>query len=262
MINLNQEIKYSHLGQSGFKILLNELTIYIDPYLSNSVERLEGVNLKRQTPIYIQPNQINDADYVFITHIHLDHCDLDTILPLSIVSKSCKFIAPNIVCKYLSANGIDVKRLICADDNWISLTTDIRVRSVPAAHPEITYDQDGLMESVGYIFQSSGKNMIYHSGDTFLVDELVNELSKYIPISIVMLPVNEHNYFKEKLGIIGNMTLREAFGLAELLKADSFVPMHWDMFKVNSLFEDEIKTCYNNLKLPFKLKMDLITHNL
>jgi L-ascorbate metabolism protein UlaG (beta-lactamase superfamily) len=51
MINSNQKLEFYHLGQSGFKILLNELTIYIDPYLSNSVERIEGINLKRQTPI-------------------------------------------------------------------------------------------------------------------------------------------------------------------------------------------------------------------
>jgi L-ascorbate metabolism protein UlaG (beta-lactamase superfamily) len=54
------------------------------------------------------------------------------------------------------------------------------------------------------------------------------------------------------------MSLREAFGFAEFLKASSFVPMHWDMFKDNSMFEEEIKICYNNLKLPFKLNMDLI----
>jgi len=258
MINSNQKLEFYHLGQSGFKILLNELTIYIDPYLSNSVERIEGINLKRQTPIFIQPNQINDADYVLITHIHLDHCDLDTIIPLSISSKHCKFIAPNLVCKYLNERGIDINRLICTSETWINLTTEHRVHPVPAAHPKITYDQEGLIENVGYVFQSSGENLIYHSGDTFLVDELVNELKKFIPIKIVMLPVNEHNYFKEKLGIIGNMSLREAFGFAELLKASSFVPMHWDMFKDNSMFEEEIKICYNNLKLPFKLNMDLI----
>jgi L-ascorbate 6-phosphate lactonase len=249
-------VEYMHLGQSGFRFKINELIVYIDPYLSDSIERIEGSRLKRQVPIEIQPNKIDDANYVLITHIHLDHCDLDTLIPLSVASPLCKFIAPNIVCNYLSEMGFPKDRLICAVDSWISIGTGIRVHATPAAHPVIAYDYAGFMECVGYIIEVLGKNLIYHSGDTFLVDELVTALNKFTPIDVVMLPINEHNYFKEKLGILGNMSLREAFGLAQLLNVSRMVPMHWDLFKDNSLSADEIMLYYKYLQPSFDLSME------
>lgn len=249
-------IKYDFLGQSSIKFQIFDLVIYIDPYLSNSVEKLEGEAFKRQVPIYLQPDQIQDANFVLITHIHLDHCDLDTLIPIYLTSKSCKFIAPNIVCNYLIINGFDKNRLVCINNESLSLGNNIRIHPIPAAHPCVKYDKDGFIECVGYIFEICNKNLIYHSGDTFLCDEIINELNKFIPIKMVLLPVNEHNYFKEKEGIIGNMSLREAFGFAKLLKAERFKPIHWDMFKNNSISAEEIKICYSSLDLPFELDMN------
>ena len=120
-------VGYMHLGQSGFRFKINELIVYIDPYLSDSIERIEGSRLKRQVPIKIQPNKIDDANYVLITHIHLDHCDLDTLIPLSVASPLCKFIAPNIVCNYLSEMGFSKDRLISASDSWIRIESNIRI---------------------------------------------------------------------------------------------------------------------------------------
>ena len=187
-----------HLGQSGFRFKVNGLIIYIDPYFSDSIERIDGSHLKRQVPIKLRPNDINDADYVLITHIHLDHCDLDTLIPLAAASPLCKFIAPNVVCTYLSEMGLDHDKLISALDSWISIGDAIRIHPTPAAHPEIVYDNEGFMECVGYVFVVLGKNLIYHSGGTFLVHDLVTVLEKFTPNNVVMLPVKEHNYFKEK----------------------------------------------------------------
>lgn len=249
-------VEYTRLGQSGFRFIINNLIVYIDPYLSDSIERIEGGHLKRQVPIKIRPNGINDASYVLITHIHLDHCDLETLVPISLASPLCKFIAPNIVCSYLLEMGFSKDRLICAVDSWISIESNIRVHATPAAHPVITYDKAGFMEYVGYVIEISGKNLIYHSGDTFLVDELVTALNKFTPIEVAMLPVNEHNFFKEKIGILGNMSLREAFGFAQLLNVSRMVPMHWDLFKDNSLSADEIMLCYKHMKPSFTLNME------
>ena len=246
-------MEFLRLGQSGFKFKINDLVIYIDPYLSDSVEKIEGSRLKRQVPIKIRPKDIVDANYVLISHLHLDHCDLDTLVPLSESSPFCKFIAPNVVCKYLIDLGFSKERLIIAMDSWIGIDGNIRIHPTPAAHPIISYDNEGFMECVGYVIEVMGKNLIYHSGDTFLVDDIVLALNKFGPIELAMLPVNEHNYFKEKQGILGNMSLREAFGFAELIKVSRMVPMHWDMFMDNSLSVEEILLYYNIARPSFDL---------
>jgi L-ascorbate metabolism protein UlaG (beta-lactamase superfamily) len=73
------------------------------------------------------------------------------------------------------------------------------------------------------------------------------------PIDTALLPVNEDNYFRRRRGIVGNMTIREAFGLAAELGIRSVVPVHWDMFAVNSASPDEIKAVYKADAWPFEL---------
>ncbi|MNL04093.1 hypothetical protein D3C87_1246520 [compost metagenome] len=72
-------------------------------------------------------------------------------------------------------------------------------------------------------------------------------------IDVAILPVNERNFFKERQGIIGNMSIREAFGLAEEIGAKHVLPMHWDMFAPNSVFEEEIRLVYELLNPPFEM---------
>jgi L-ascorbate metabolism protein UlaG (beta-lactamase superfamily) len=81
----------------------------------------------------------------------------------------------------------------------------------------------------------------------------VKNLSNFALIKIAILPVNEHNYFKENLGILGNMGIRDAFYFAKILQCEELIPMHWDMFKCNSVFKEQISLLYDLLKPKFKL---------
>src|SRR5688500_12251421 len=82
------------LGQSGFRLQFGSLVVYIDPYLTDSVARLDGQDLTRLSPPPLDPATITDANYVFTTHAHRDHCDPDTILPLTAASPSARVVAP------------------------------------------------------------------------------------------------------------------------------------------------------------------------
>ena len=89
--------------------------------------------------------------------------------------------------------------------------------------------------------------------DVFLVKPLIDFLEQFIPVDIAILPVNEHNYFRESMGIIGNMGIRDAFGLAELLKVKKLLPVHWDMFHPNAVYKEEIELLYHLLAPPFEM---------
>jgi glycosyltransferase involved in cell wall biosynthesis len=67
------------------------------------------------------------------------------------------------------------------------------------------------------------------------------------------LPVNEHNFFRGRRGIIGNMSIREAFGLASEIGAKQVVATHWDMFAANSVEPDEIRLVHQKLDPGFAL---------
>ncbi len=242
------------LGQSGCYIKVYGKVIYFDPYLSNSVEELDAPDFKRLVSIPVSPEEVTNADWVLITHEHIDHCDPHTLPIIAEASHHCRFMGPPRVIARLASWGISRSRCHIALDDWASLGNEIRVIAVPAAHPKICRDSVGHPHCVGYVMEVDNKRL-YFAGDTSVTDELIAVLSELTPISTALLPVNEHNYFLGRRGIIGNMSIRDAFLLAEELKIGRVIPVHWDMFAINSVSHEEINAVYRQLTPSFELDM-------
>jgi L-ascorbate metabolism protein UlaG (beta-lactamase superfamily) len=226
--------------------------VYVDPYLSDHVASVEGPEMARQFPLPIRPEEVKDADWVLITHIHLDHCDLHTLVPMAQASASCRFVCPNECVAALRGAGIAEARLVTAPENWIPLDSRLKLICVPAAHPTIERDREGQLRFVGYVLEYDGRRL-YHAGDTSPAPEMITKLESLAPIDTAFLPVNERNYYRESRGIIGNMTIREAFQLATDLKVRTLVPMHWDMFAPNGVYLEEIRLLHALMKPPFEM---------
>ena len=116
-------------------------------------------------------------------------------------------------------------------------------------------DQHGDWRFVGYLLQWQERRL-YHAGDTALTDQVFQHLSQLGPIDFAFLPVNEINYFRNRRGIIGNMSIREAFGLADELGISCVIPTHWDMFAANQVYREEIELLYEKLAPSFALKIN------
>jgi L-ascorbate metabolism protein UlaG (beta-lactamase superfamily) len=245
-------ISFQSLGQSGCRLKYKDTVVYIDPYLSNSVQLLDSFDLKRCVAIPFAPAEVTDASWVLITHGHVDHCDPYTIPALAVASPQCRFVGPAPVLRQLVEWGIDKTRCSLAAEVWSELASEIHVRATPAAHPEIERDDEGNLSCVGYLLEASNCR-IYFAGDTSVTEELIGILKSCSPIHTAVLPVNERNFFRDRRGIIGNMSVREAFLLAQEIGAQHVVPVHWDMFEVNSVDPDEIWAVYRTLKPEFEL---------
>ena len=240
------KIKVKMLGQSGCRLALRDIIIYIDPYLSNSVQEYDSEDLERLLPIPLHPEEIKDASFILITHEHLDHCDPKTLIKISEVSPNAFFIAPKPVIDKLIEWGVNENRIQLAKESWHELSVGINLRAVPSAHPEIERDAEKNLTCVGYLLEWFDKR-IYIAGDTSVHPEIIETLNKEGPIHTAFLPVNEDNYFRRRRGIIGNMSVREALQFAEEIKVSQVVPVHWDMFSVNSAYPEEIKIIHGKL---------------
>lgn len=245
-------IKVLPLGQVGYRLKYSNITMYIDPYLSNSVQEKDSNDLARLVPVAMKPCEIDDANFVLITHAHLDHCDPDSLIPLAESSPNCSFICPSSVSRLLLGWGISEERILTCLNQERVIATDITVFPVPAAHPQIVEDQDGGWESIGFVIEWGGIR-IYHAGDTSVDEKIINMINKIGPVNMAFLPVNERNYYRERRGIIGNMSIREAFQMAEDIGARAVVPTHWDMFAANQVYRAEIEAVYQGMKPPFEL---------
>lgn len=243
-----------HLGQTGLKIDVGDLCVLVDPYLSHSVQELDAPDLVRQVPIAYPPSSLDQVDWVLITHEHMDHCDPHTIPAIAEASPQARFMAPEPVRRQLQEWGIGGERVVPASANWTELGAELRVRAVPAAHPRIITAQDGQPKAVGYLLERHQKRILV-AGDTSACEDVIASLKAMQPIHTALLPVNEDNFFRRRRGIVGNMSVREAFGLAAELEVQEVVPVHWDLFAINSTSPDEIQAVYASQPWPFRLVM-------
>ena len=247
-----KKARIEHLGQTGLRIDIGDITVLVDPYLSNSVQELEAPDLVRQVPIPYQPEELTSVDWVLITHDHMDHCDPHTLPALAQASPQARFVGPLAVRRQLEQWGIAQERILPSPVAELDLGEELTVQAMPAAHPKIRLDQNGQLLAVGYLFRRNGKKL-YLAGDTAVCDELLAALKLAAPIDTALLPVNEDNFFRRRMGIVGNMSIREAFGLAAEVGIEQVVPVHWDMFVVNSTSPKEIEAVYESTSWQFEL---------
>lgn len=249
------------LGQSGCKLQFPDMVVYLDPYLSNSVQELDAPDLNRLVPIAVRPEEVIDADWVLITHEHIDHCDPHTLPKLAQASPQAKFYGPQPVVEKLQAWGIDASRIYLAQENWVNLTENLKLYAVPSAHSEIYRDTRGNLACVGYVLEHSGERL-YLAGDTCVKQEIIDALNALGSIHTAFLPVNEHNFFRGRRGIIGNMSVREAFLFAQEIKVRQVVAVHWDMFAINAVDPDEIRLVHQRMNPGFSLLLNPSALNL
>ena len=84
---------------------------------------------------------------------------------------------------------------------------------------------------MGYVFDFGGIT-VYHSGDCCIYDGMKEAVGQ---VDIAMLPVNGRSYYRLHSNIIGNMTLEEAVRFARGAEAQLFIPMHFDLFRSNTI---------------------------
>lgn len=194
--------------QSSIKIS-DGLTIYFDPY-----------DIKEK---------INNADYIFITHSHWDHFDLDSINNL--VNEKTIIIGPSSIIEKLDSN---YKTLEVKPENIYNLN-NISFMTVPAYNIDKEYHPKDA-GYVGYIVTLN--NVTYYiAGDTDVLDEL-----KVIKADVIFLPV----------GGTYTMTKEEAVELANTIKPKYAIPIHYGLAVGDEL---DAKYFVNNIDKEIESKI-------
>ncbi len=200
-------MKITWLGQAGLLCETKGLKIIIDPYLSNSVEKINSKNFRR-CPIDESFWQIV-PDIIVLTHNHLDHTDPETLDHYLKSDGNITVLA--------SKNAWDTVRQYGRDHNYVMFNegtvwtqNGIKFTAVFAEHSD-DY-------AIGVIIESEGKKY-YVTGDTLYNEKIFSSVPS--GIDVVFLPVN---------GVGNNMNMQDAAYFAERIGAKSAVPLHFGLF--------------------------------
>ncbi len=237
------------LGQSGFHLSANGVTVVVDAFLSPWEGRLYDPP--------ITPDQLGNVDVVLCTHEHIDHLDLPTVRALAQRLPSAVVVLPAPVVPMALEAGIPERQVLGAQPGTDPLPgLPVPVYAVPARHGVEVADaytfgtelSDGQVRYLGYVVELGGAR-VYHAGDTITWPEHA-ELLRNLGVHVALLPINGRDPVRERQNLVGNLDHREAALLAAEAGVDTLIPMHWDTFEHNQGFPDHLISVVTRLSLP------------
>ena len=198
------------LGQAGLLFEKDGLSIMIDPYLSDSVEKVNPKNYRRvsidERFFEVKP------DVMIFTHDHLDHFD------------------PKTAHRFFNHNEKPMT-VLCPASVWQ------KARTYGGEHNYVQFQRGTQWTEDGFQFQAvkaehsdpcaigvvikdlcAGKTY-YITGDTLYHEEIFPELPE--KTDVVFLPIN---------GVGNNMNMIDAARFARRIGAKITVPIHFGMF--------------------------------
>ena len=202
-------MKITYLGQAGLLFETDGKKIMIDPYLSDSVSKVQLQNYRR-VPVNESFLKTN-VDIIVITHSHMDHLDKETLCHYLDENSSVTVLAP-------SGSWQEVRKFGGLNNNYVLFNTgtewtegNLVFRAVKAEHSDDF--------AIGVILSAEGKNY-YVTGDTLYNEQVFASLPD-MQFEAVFLPVN---------GVGNNMNFADAKRFSERVCAKYTVPYHIGMF--------------------------------
>lgn len=201
-------MKATWLGQAGLMFETDNKIIVVDPYLSDSVERIEPQN-KRRVPVDKRFLEIA-PDIIVLTHDHLDHTDPDTLkYYLSENSSILVLASENAYRNVRALFGGNNNNYVMFNRGSEWTEGNIRFSAVKAEHSDD--------KAIGFIMESEGKKY-YITGDTLYNTDIFEELPS--GIDYIFLPVN---------GRGNNMNMADGVRFCQRTGAKA-IPMHCGLF--------------------------------
>lgn len=240
------------LGQSGFLVKWNGRTFLFDPYLSDALTIKYASTDKphiRMTERCVAPARLTGLDFVTASHLHTDHLDAETLIPIADTTPGLRLFLPAPIipdAKTRLGNAHLIYHEL--DHGSQHEAEDWSLEGVASAHNDLKTDELGRHHYLGFILRC-GPFTLYHSGDTLWHDGLIETL-RPLHCDLMLLPINGH---KPERRVSGNLNGTEAAALAKACRARMVVPCHYDMFTFNTETPDEFVSACERLQQPHQV---------
>lgn len=222
--DLEQRTNYfTWIGQATILLDIEGTTFLFDPIFSERASPFTFVGPKRNIPPVIDIDKLPKIDYVFISHNHYDHLDIDSLIKLSKRNPLTVFNVPKGDKKLLSSNSIlNVLEYEWWESNYYDEAT---FTFTPSNHWSARglFDRKSSLWGGWHIAYKS--QSIIHIGDT-AVDDVFQEFKRKLGrFDIAFLPIG--SYSPREIEAEYHVDPLEAFELAKTLNAELTIGMHW-----------------------------------
>ncbi len=202
-------MKIIWLGQAGLYIETAGKKIIIDPYLSDSVAKVNPANARR---VSVDESYLSlTPDMIICTHNHLDHTDPETLGHYLKNNGNITVLAPGSAWSDIRKYG-GSHNYVCFERHSEWSEGGIHFIAVRAEHSD--------PKAIGVVIESEGLRL-YVTGDTLYNKEIFDDVLPLGELDAVFLPVN---------GVGNNMNMADAARFCEKLAPKTAVPMHWGLF--------------------------------
>jgi L-ascorbate metabolism protein UlaG (beta-lactamase superfamily) len=189
------------LGHASFELTSGSHRAIIDPFLApDNPAAVAG------------PDEVEPTD-ILLTHGHRDH----VAHAVEIARRTgARCVALVELARWLGDQGVED----VADPN-LGGTVEREwgwVKLVPAFHTNTLPDGSVIGHAAGLVIYLGGTT-VYHLGDTALFGDL-KLVAERTPVNVALIPIGGHY----------TMDQEDAVTAAELLDADTIIPMHYDTF--------------------------------
>jgi L-ascorbate 6-phosphate lactonase len=206
------------LAGTGFVLKTSAGTqVYVDPYFSNCVAQIFGVERAVPPPVTAEDAR---PDLVVATHWHEDHLDPEG-LPILARYSAAQFLCPPSCRSRLLGWLVPGERVTAIAEGQTHTFRDVRITAVPARHVAGIAGWE-VPDAIGLLIEAEGLR-IYHTGDTeydLRLRALAYDAER--PIDVMMTVIN---------GAGGNMNAHEAALLAWHIRPKVVIPMHHILWK-------------------------------
>ncbi len=202
-------MKITWLGQAGLLFETEKLRVIVDPYLSDSVGKVNPASARR-VPVEEAYLRLKPEVLLF-THNHLDHFDPETADVYLAMEGDMTVLCPGSVWPEARKRG-GGKNYVLFDIGTTWTEGDVRFTAVPAAHSDD--------HAIGVLLEDLTDGKVYYiTGDTLYSERIFPALPNRI--DAVFLPIN---------GVGNNMNMTDAAAFARRTGAARVVPLHWGLF--------------------------------
>jgi L-ascorbate 6-phosphate lactonase len=219
----SNDLQIIWLTQGGFLLEHDSYRLVVDPYLSDAAERQEGLTRLAQPPLGV--DELNPSA-LLCSHDHIDHLDPIAVPALMKNNPDCLLLGPDSVLSLAKKLGVEKGRTSKLGQGDRAELGPFKVVATPARHSD--------PDAVGFLINGVGYE-IYISGDTLYSPDMAGAIKGfcYKPLDLALVCIN---------GRMNNMTYQDALLLVSQLSPKLAAPMHYGLFKENTIDPDPFIT--------------------